>query len=262
MINDTPTIVSLIKKALNSINPGSRWANDADIAEFLKMSPQALSNHKSKKSIPHKAILEICLFFKWPVEDLLTKGREDEFLQVAKMENKIYEDDSNCNFDEIIARIKGALNWIHDSFGEDYITIAGFISHTSIDDVYRDLLENMFYEDEAIKVMFPGSNLEDHKNPSGENEDISDELKKARERVKELTELELQEDFGMPSSTPAPRSIDLFELWNFTLGIDLYYRRVDTIDPVPEYLEEYKNTIGKYRDVYFLLGDPINTEPK
>ena len=260
MINNTPTIVSLIKKALVSINPGPRWANDADIAEFLKMSPQALSNHKSKKSIPHKAIIDICLFFKWPVEDLLTKGREDEFLQIAKMEKKIYEDNRTYNFDDLISRIKGALNWIHDSFGEDYITIAGFISHASIDDVYRDLLEDSFYEDEAIKVMFPASNLEDFNNSVDDDEDISDELKKARERVKELTELELQEDYGMPSSTPDPRCIDLFEIWNFTLGIDLYYRRLDTLDPPPEYLDELKNTIGKYRDVYFLLGDPTNSD--
>jgi len=258
MINDTPSIVSLIKKALVSLNPGPRWANDADIAEFLKMSPQALSNHKSKKSIPHKAILEICLFFKWPVEDLLTTGREEEFLQAAKMENKIYEDDGNYNFDEIILRIKGALNWIHDNLGEDYITISGFISHTLIDDVYRDLLEDTFYEDEAIKVMFPSSNLEDRSKT--DDKDISDELKKARARVKELTELELQDGFGMPSSTSGPRCIDLFELWNFTLGIDLYFRRLDTLEPPPEYLDEYKNTIGKYRDVYFLLGDPINTD--
>jgi hypothetical protein len=258
MLNDTPTIVSLIKKALLSINPGPRWANDADIAEFLKMSPQALSNHKSKKSIPHKAILEICLFFKWPVEELLTKGREEEFLQIAKLENKVYEDEGTYDFDDLIMRIKGALNWIHDSLGEDYITIAGFISHTSIDDVYRDLLEDTFYEDEAIKVMFPGSKLEDHNKV--DDDDISDELKKARQRVKELTELELQEDYGMPSSTPDPRCIDLFELWNFTLGIDLYFRRLDTLDPQPEYIDEYKNTIGKYKDVYFLLGDPNTTD--
>ena len=258
MLNDSPKIVSLIKKALISINPGPRWANDANIAEFLKMSPQALSNHKSKKSIPHKAIIEICLFFKWPIEDLLTKGREEEFLQIAKMENKVYEDEGTYNFDHLILRIKGALNWIHDSFGEDYITIAGLISHTSIDDVYRDLLENMFYEDEAIKVMFPGSNLEDHNKV--DDEDISDELKKARARVKELTELEFQEDFGMPSSTPEPRCIDLFELWNFTLGIDIYYRRLDTLDPAPEYLDELKNTFGKYKDAYFLLGDPNKSD--
>jgi hypothetical protein len=139
-----------------------------DVAQFLGLTAQSLSNFKAKGVVPHKNINTAFLFLKWPINSLL-EGNIEEFLSEvlkSQAQNKIFEDDETYSFKDIVERIQKALKELCEETDTDLLTmteqITEGVSVASDDDPYRKILLDNFYESDALQVIFKHSKLVDH----------------------------------------------------------------------------------------------------
>jgi hypothetical protein len=167
--DELKNIVDTHGLASNKLPPKFSSFGNIDVAQFLGLTAQSLSNFKAKGVVPHKNINTALLFLKWPVNSLL-EGNSEEFLsEVVKSQaqHKIFEDDKTYFVNDIVERIKKTLYELSLERSWSILTMTEEITEgvslgDDRSDPYRTILADNFTESEAMQVIFKHSRLVDY----------------------------------------------------------------------------------------------------
>ena len=215
------------------IGKTSNW----ELAGFLKISNQSLSNYKGKEATPYKPINSACVFLGWPINDLM-EGNTYQFLrgvwdsQGRKVLNS--NEFNHDSFEKIIGRVLKTLKWIQEECGENPLAVC---SGERINSSMREILKNAHVPDSSlIRAIFPNSRVYFKDNPS----------------------LEFQWD---RDEVIGNRFLDLFDLWMFTGRIrtlveEYNKQRLKEQDPKKGVVKEFLIPNYYLSGMYFLYNNP------
>jgi hypothetical protein len=227
----------------------SGYIND-QVAELIGISPQALSNHKTKGTIPYKFITSTCLFLKWPINELLENDVEGFIKGIHNLEKKlIFEDDPKYDLKGIIERIKETLEWLSERLDEDgnvsdhrqsgknkMLTLTEEFTEETIPTAYKTLMAEGFDIETALQIIFPLSKLSSRNNFSfPDPSNLPPEGGPDIPRVLENPEILF---------------LDRYELWKFRIRMDDYIKDfteiVKSFTPLQKMTPNFSGTYAPY----------------